>query len=406
MKHLDLFSGIGTWALASQEVWPDREMVGFAEIDPFACAVLQKHFPDVRNYGDIIALADALCGVEQEQQGSSIASGRSTSETRDRAGIGTGDRIGDGDTPKGVRGLESSSDKLSKTGYADTNTLYDLDLLTASPPCQAASTAGKRKGTDDARWLWPATLRIVASLRPKYFILENVAGLLSLNGGVEFDKVLVELEAKGYEVQPFLIPAAAAGAPHRRDRVWIVGHRIGDDPNPISLGRGGRTKDRTEVSGSQVSEVESSGHGSEPVADAEGEQDRRIQPTRLQTNIGTSSQQGVASNAPNQRPEQPRSSRSRGTRLADRSEWNQDWRTAAERTCREIQAESGVWTLDDGSADGLSRLPRNRRLPDGTIISQSKWRRESLKAIGNGIVGQVAVEIMRAIKSSSKPERE
>ena len=112
-----------------------------------------------------------------------------------------------------------------------------IDILTAGFPCQPASVAGKRRGTEDDRWLWPESIRIIGVAQPTWIILENVRGLLTLEDGVVFESCLSDLEAAGYEVQTFVIPACAVNAPHRRDRVWIVGHskklqRNGQQDNP------------------------------------------------------------------------------------------------------------------------------------------------------------------------------
>ena len=112
-----------------------------------------------------------------------------------------------------------------------------VDLLTAGVPCQPASIAGKRGGEEDARWLWPETLEAIRIIKPTWCILENVSGFLSLGEGVVFEQVCLELEGQGYEVQPFIIPASAVNAPHRRDRVWIIAYNI---KNAINSGNGRR----------------------------------------------------------------------------------------------------------------------------------------------------------------------
>jgi DNA (cytosine-5)-methyltransferase 1 len=91
-------------------------------------------------------------------------------------------------------------------------------------PCQPTSVAGKRGGKKDDRWLWPEALRVIRAIQPTWVVLENVSGLVTLNGGVDFDDILTQLELEGYEVHAFLIPAAAVGANHRRERVFIVGY--------------------------------------------------------------------------------------------------------------------------------------------------------------------------------------
>lgn len=113
-------------------------------------------------------------------------------------------------------------------------------VVSGGVPCQPASAAGKRGGDKDDRWLWPEFMRIVRELRPRYAVAENVSGLLSLNDGVAFENLLLEMESAGYEVLPLHYPAAGVGAPHRRDRVFIVAHaeceRIRDESEPVAGG--------------------------------------------------------------------------------------------------------------------------------------------------------------------------
>jgi DNA (cytosine-5)-methyltransferase 1 len=97
-----------------------------------------------------------------------------------------------------------------------------IDILTGGFPCQPFSLAGKRKGTDDERYLWVEMLRAVQEIKPQFVIAENVFGITNIDGGMVFEQVCVDLENEGYEVQPFVIPACAKDAPHRRDRVWFV----------------------------------------------------------------------------------------------------------------------------------------------------------------------------------------
>ena len=97
-----------------------------------------------------------------------------------------------------------------------------IDILTGGFPCQPFSTAGKRKGKDDERYLWGEMLRAIQEIKPKYVIAENVFGITNIDGGMVFEQVCIDLENEGYEVQPFIIPAASKNAPHRRDRVWFI----------------------------------------------------------------------------------------------------------------------------------------------------------------------------------------
>lgn len=101
---------------------------------------------------------------------------------------------------------------------------FPVDLLTAGVPCQPASLAGQQKGAADDRWLWPETFEVIRLISPTYVLLENVPGLLTLDGGMEFERLCLNLESLGFEVSPLVIPACAVNAPHRRDRVWILAY--------------------------------------------------------------------------------------------------------------------------------------------------------------------------------------
>jgi DNA (cytosine-5)-methyltransferase 1 len=161
MRHGSLFSGIGGFDLAAE--WMNWTNVFHCEWNKFGQQVLKHHFPKSISYEDI-----------------------------------------------------------TKTDFS----LHrgDIDILTGGFPCQPYSNAGKRLGKDDERHLWPEMLRVIRETSPSYVVGENVRGLTNWNGGLVFDEVQADLEALGYEVLPVLLPACAVGAPHRRDRVWIIAH--------------------------------------------------------------------------------------------------------------------------------------------------------------------------------------
>src|SRR4029077_4695613 len=92
-------------------------------------------------------------------------------------------------------------------------------------PCQPFSAAGKRRGTEDDRHLWPEMFRIIQTFKPTWIVAENVRGLATWNNGLVLEQVCTDLEGQGYEVQPFIIPAVAVNAPHRRDRIWFVAYK-------------------------------------------------------------------------------------------------------------------------------------------------------------------------------------
>jgi len=155
MKHLDLFSGIGGFSLAADQVWDGVEHT-FCEIDPFCQEILKKHWPESKIYGDIRKL----------------------------------------------------------TGFGS------ADIVTGGFPCQPFSSAGRKRGKNDDRDLWPEMFRVIQEAKPAWVIGENVAGFVNM----ELERSVADLEREGYEVQSFVIPACAVNAPHRRDRVWIIAH--------------------------------------------------------------------------------------------------------------------------------------------------------------------------------------
>ena len=127
------------------------------------------------------------------------------------------------------------------------------DVVTGGFPCQPFSVAGKRKGTEDNRHLWPEMLRVIKASKPRWVIGENVRNLTSIQEGMVFEQVCTDLENEGYEVQSFIIPASAVEAPHQRYRVWIVGwkpdssdecqkQKVQEGKNPKPCGNG-RTRD-------------------------------------------------------------------------------------------------------------------------------------------------------------------
>mgnify|MGYP000359679280 CR=1 FL=1 len=174
MQVLDLFSGIGGFSLGLEEA--GFETVAFCEIEDYPRAVLRRHWPDTPIYRDVKQL--------------------------------TGEQLrADGIFP---------------------------DVIVGGYPCQPFSVAGRQRGEEDERHLWPEVHRLIRELRPRWVICENVSGHIKLG----LDEVLSTLEAEGYTVWPFVIPACSVDAPHKRDRVWIVANSQHDGRAP-SAQRGG-----------------------------------------------------------------------------------------------------------------------------------------------------------------------
>jgi len=174
MQVISLFSGIGGFEIAATQLGWD--IVASCEINSFGNEVLKYHFPNTYHHNDIHTLThDTL--IKQSRWNPSAAT-----------------------------------------------------IVVGGFPCQPYSAAGKRLGTADNRHLWPEMLRVIREVQPKYVVGENVRGLTNWNGGMVFDQVQADLEDEGYEVVPFLLPACAVNAPHRRDRIWFIAHaKISDD---------------------------------------------------------------------------------------------------------------------------------------------------------------------------------
>jgi DNA (cytosine-5)-methyltransferase 1 len=198
---LDLFSGIGGFSLGLERA--GLRTVAFCEIDPYCRAVLAKHWPGVPCYDDITTLtvqrlaADGI--IDDVADAGSV--GRSVAKPENSGGH----------CATRGKGREQAS-RPARSG---------IDLICGGFPCQDISTAGKGAGITGARsGLWSEYARIIGEIRPRYVIVENVAALL----GRGIERVLGDLAALGFDAEWHCIPASAVGAPHRRDRVWIVAY--------------------------------------------------------------------------------------------------------------------------------------------------------------------------------------
>ena len=159
ISHGSLFSGIGGFDIASN--WCGIKNIFQVENDTFCKRILEKNFPKTKKYNDI----KEFNGIKYEGK---------------------------------------------------------IDILSGGFPCQPFSHAGRKKGEKDSRYLWDEMFRVIKEVKPEWVIIENVYGLLTLQGGVVLEKVLADMESEKFEVQPFIIPACSKNSPHRRDRIWIV----------------------------------------------------------------------------------------------------------------------------------------------------------------------------------------
>jgi DNA (cytosine-5)-methyltransferase 1 len=300
MRHGSLFSGIGGFDLASE--WMGWENVFHCEWNPFGQKVLNYYWPNAISYNDI-----------------------------------------------------------TKTDFSIHR--GSVDIITGGFPCQPYSMAGKRLGKEDERHLWPEMLRAIREIQPTWVVGENVLGLVNWDGGLVFHEVQADLEAQGYEVQPYVLPAASVNAPHRRDRVWFVAYSksCSDSRNTREISRKAKEKDREWIQPGTTSKQQ------------------------VQLPIESSS---VFRNAANSSSIELQGSKFNGSLESKRSFQRKSGQFSRPIFSRweKFPTQPPICNGDDGLSDRL----------DG--ITFSKWRNESIKAGGNAIVPQVVHQIFKAIQ--------
>jgi DNA (cytosine-5)-methyltransferase 1 len=274
MRHGSLFSGIGGFDLAAQ--WMGWDNIFHCEWNEFGQKVLKHHFPNSISYHDITQ----------------------TDFTIHRGGI---------------------------------------DILTGGFPCQPYSSAGKRLGKEDDRHLWPEMLRAIREIQPTWVVGENVFGLVNWSKGLVFDEVQSDLEAQGYEVQPYVLPACAVNAPHRRDRGWFIAYRT-------DSGIEGERQERKD-----------SVYESKSFTDTDSANNK----TRTQRKILGQSYRKKTNGHSN-------------------VECSKQWEN--------FPTQSPICSRNDGVSYRLDN------------ITFSKWRNESIKAYGNAVVPQVVFQIFKSIE--------
>jgi DNA (cytosine-5)-methyltransferase 1 len=184
MRSIELFAGIGGIALAAK--WAGIETVAFCEREPFCQKVLNKHWSDIPIFDDVRTLTK----VE-----------------------------------------------------LDKHNIKEIDLISGGFPCQPYSIAGKKQGSEDERALWDEMFRIIKEIKPRWVVCENVDNFTRMD---DFEKANSNMESIGYQVESFIIPASAIGAPHKRNRVFMVGYSNGEsefqtDQTVSTFGSGRKT---------------------------------------------------------------------------------------------------------------------------------------------------------------------
>jgi len=419
--HLDLFSGIGGFAIAAQAC--GYTTIGFCEREPYAQQILKERFGAV--------LADAST-TRPPRSGCESQSSRTQQQPCN----------GDSKAPR----LHDDIFTLNGADYAG------VDLLTGGFPCQPFSVAGKRRGAEDDRAIWPEMLRVIREAQPTWIIGENVAGIVTM----ELDNILSDLEGIGYSAWPLIIPACAVDARHRRDRVWIVAHA----GHLCGRGRAEPTREEraeTSNSGAKLADSEGAGlerreqHGTQleselglgkggscprrqlpggwrevvfaAECDPEGDglcpcgfdySDGCSQPGPTQDGYEYTERDGVLYG----RPEGQADNNSTGGQGEDvahadsqrgrlRKANGEDASDARQSPCTgegqgRRQLEPAICGMADGIPEGLDGGARFCQWPEedpGTarVTTGMKHRAHRLKGLGNSIVPQVAEEIIRAI---------
>lgn len=329
MRHGSLFSGIGGFDLASE--WMGWENVFHCEWNEFGQKVLKYYWPKSITYNDI-----------------------------------------------------------TKTDFSIHR--GEIDIITGGFPCQPYSMAGKRKGKEDERHLWPEMLRAIREIQPTWVVGENVLGLVNWNGGLVFEEVQTELEAQGYEVQPYVLPAASVNAPHRRDRVWFVAY---SDHKGRSSGLGqvqskdGKVSQWDNNAESSHSSIQRISSYTDSIGNNTDKRTKRSSNEIKESKNCKQSGHGWSSKI-KRHGKMEFTSDSDGIRLRRQGDWIRKSRFFDKEgkagNWKNFPTVSPICSGDDGISDRLDS------------ITFSKWRNESIKAGGNAIVPQVVYQIFKAIE--------
>lgn len=333
MAHVDLCSGVGGFALGFEWAGLSKPVL-FCDIEPWSRKVLAKHWPDVPIVEDVKELAN---------------------------------------DPNGL--------------------VPDCDILTAGYPCQPWSVAGVRRGEEDDRHIWPEIFTIVQAKRPTWCVFENVSGHISLG----LDQVLSDLESKGYAVQPFVVPACAVDAPHRRDRVWIIASHADSESEPDGTEHEQRLERANNVGHADSSDI--------------ARHDEATDQGWRQQGLATGCEDVADANSDGRQQMSHRESgqASRGGKQIHEQEWDAD-------SAQETYVFDADSVRCEGSASQqVSGFRKESRESVGTSADQPHlWtvepsvgrvahgipkRVDRLKGLGNAIVPQIAMQIGLTIKA-------
>lgn len=296
MTHGSFFSGIGGFDLAAE--WMGWENKFHCEIEPFCQKVLNHYWPNAELFEDIK-----------------------------------------------TANFQKYENKI--------------DVISGGFPCQPYSVAGLRRGKDDERHLWPYMLDGIRTIKPKYIVGENVLGLSTWNDGLVLEEVCLDLENEGYQVQPIVIPAAGVGAPHKRDRIFIVGSKT--------------IIANTDNTGEHTSKRNNFEHRKES-----GEEWKNTQ-----YEFGGHGNKGIITDSNDERLQR---SKEFGSARKIREREEQFTSRFLRTNWEEFPTQPPVCTGDDGFPTEL----------DG--ITVSKWKKQTIMASGNAIIPNIAHHIFEVIE--------
>ena len=343
MNHLDLCSGIGGWALAFREL--GIKTIAFCEIDKYPQRVLQKNFPNIPIFNDLKELT-----YEQIKK---------------------------------------------RTGTTSIN------ILTCSYPCQPFSVAGKQKGEEDSRHLWADTFRLVQECQPTWFVGENVSGHIKLG----LDTVLEDLASEGYDTRTFVIPASSVGAWHKRERLWIIGHKAVSDTSSI---RGqNTTRNNTQNEQQKLSkENEQSSKSSEVSSNVSDTDSRRFKSSESKTEQETGLSESSKRRDETRTVSDTSSKGLQGfnakssineSQLGQSADHDDETRTVSDTSSSRLE-EHGYSEAEDAfqftaQENWWQTQSELCGVPNGISYELDKGRVGRIKGLGNAIVPQIAYYI-------------
>jgi DNA (cytosine-5)-methyltransferase 1 len=328
LKLLDLFSGIGGFSLGMEST--NRiKTIAFVEKDKFCQKVLNKNFKNIP--------------IEED-----------------------------------IRNVKGSN--------------YTADIVSGGFPCQPFSVAGKRRGKDDDRYLWDETIRVVAETKPKWFVGENVEGIINISNGTVLQQIQQDLEKEGFQVQCLVIPASGVGAWHQRKRVWIIGCNVSNSN-----------------SNRNTNEIERSNGEKEKV-----QREHRQEDSSAWKFIRTNSNDVPNTNSGNVETGCERQRRVRQESEGERSSSNAAniRQTLSNTNSKGLQGCSLPTKLEREQRQVITKRDTEKQqtwwetqsslcgVPNGISYELDKDRTNRIKALGNSIVPLIAYEIGKAIISA------